>query len=161
MRVVAPYTKKRPEVLRALAGSGRELRNVAKADMAYYWLIAGLWGDGDTFAVVEHDIVVEPGTLAAFEACPSEWCASPYPYRLTGMYAGLGCCRFRGSLIARHPDALEVVARMSDAKHPPGHWCRLDGWLRSVLEQRGEQMCLHEPVAHLGSNWPTHGCTGG
>lgn len=161
MRVVVPFTSLRPETAAALSASGfpHEPVEVDDGD-GYHRLLSGLWAAGESFAIVEQDIVVGPGTLPDLAACPRDWCSCPYPY-MNGLYAGLGCARFRESVIARHADLMDVVAGMSDEGHPPKHWCRQDGYMRAVLMQRGERQCTAHPEVGHSSRSPAHGCIPG
>ncbi len=161
MRVICPHTTISPETRAALDASGYawEARGVSASDTAYSALLAELWADGETFAVVEHDIIPPPGALPALEACPGQWCCHRYPYGF-GRYAGLGLARFSAGLLTAHPDAMERAAEMYDDGHPPGHWCRQDAWLSFVLESRGLARCRHEPDAGHLHSWPSHGCWG-
>lgn len=162
MRVIAPQTKELEPVVTALNASGYkwEAKDVSGSDSAYFDLISDLWESGETFATVEHDIVINPDTLLGFNACQSDWCVALYPYAVTGHYCGLGCCKISGKLIARNKDAMKVTATWADDGHPAKHWCRVDGWLRAYLENRGEQFHVHYPplVGHIGNTWPSHGC---
>ena len=159
--VVLPFTGKlRPEVLWALQSSEHDFEpvDVSASDIAYLELLTYLWRSGETFAIVEHDVVVGPETLAGFDTCPHEWCAAKYPY-LRGVYWGLGCTRFRSPLLQRFPDLMDEVAAYEAPNHPPGHWCVLDMALTAVL--RGHRIEWphqeHGEVGHL-SEGPTHGC---
>jgi hypothetical protein len=162
MRVICPYTVIAPETRAALDASGYpwEARDVSGSESAYWELLAELWGAGEAFALVEHDVIPSAEVLASLGACQADWCAAPFPY-VNGLIAGLGCTRFRPGIITRNPDLLNVVALMSDEKHPPRHWCRLDAWTDLVLSRRGERRCRDHPQAgHLGRS-PSHGCAGG
>lgn len=159
MRLVVPYTSLRPETAEALDASGlpREEIQVDDGD-GYCRLLSDLWEAGETFAVVEQDIVVSPETLPALAGCTGDWCGFPFPYLASDAYYGLGCVKFSAALLARIPDAMGRVALMHDETHPPRHWCRLDGWLQQVLRESGEKRCEHmPPVGHL-HRYPSHGC---
>lgn len=164
MMVVMPFTRQTPECVEALNATGREWvgRDVSASDSAYFDLLTELWAARQTFCLVEHDIIVTADALDGLEACDSDWCVCPYPYGAAqgGLHAGLGCVRFRGSLLERTADALERVAALSDRQHPHRHWCRLDHWLQQiVLPGMGERMCVHATaVGHHGSLSPAHGC---
>lgn len=134
------------------------LERVGHSNRAYFDLLSAMWDRAETFAVVEHDIVVNPDTLDELAACPHDWCALPYPYGRWGLHYGLGCVKFGADLIARNPDAMRKVGVMSDANHPRRHWCRLDAFLQGVvLPDAGEVLHKHDtPVGHLG-----HGCAHG
>lgn len=160
MRVVVPYTHIAAATASALTATDWpiEASYVGASYEAYWELLAGLWQDGETFAIVEHDIVVRPDTLDALQDCPHEWCSYGAPY-YNGVYHGMGCVKFSAGLIARHPRALEQVAEYSDADHPPKHWCRLDAWLQgrvlvSEYRHRHEEVLGHSKADLL----PSHGC---
>jgi len=162
VRVVVPCTDLRPETAAALARAGVPYGIVRMdGDDAYWRLLASLWAAGETFAVVEQDIVIGPGTLQALEACPGGWCAFGYPYLSAQAYYGLGCTKFAAPLLARVPGAMERVAVMYDEGHPPKHWCRLDAWLTQVLTASGEKRCEHTPPAGHLHRYPAHGCVPG
>lgn len=165
MDVIVPYTRLRPEVLAALDTTGHpyETVDVSDSDSAYWELLHEMWAAGQTFCIVEHDIIVEPDTLTRLEECPQEWCASPYPY-FNGHYPGLGCAKFTGSLCQRWPSVIAEIGQWSDPTHPAKHWCRLDGWIHNVLAQKARlTVCANHPqVVHRRDDpddlWPAHGC---
>lgn len=170
--VVLPYTRLRSEVVQALAGDGQDVSmvDVSGSDEAYWQLLADLWSKGAGFIVVEHDVLVRPGALDELDRCHHPWCSFQVPY-VGRVYAGLSCAKFSAALIARYPDALDVIAELSDEDHEPKHWCRLDSWLQShVLNPGGEIMHVHgPPLGHVRDEsspgepppWavaPAHGC---
>lgn len=162
MRVVLPYVEGHTElskVTEALKASGFtwEAIEVSADDEVYFDVISALWGRDQDFCIVEHDIVIGPGTLQRFETCENLWCACPYPY-LRGYYAGLGCARFREELMLAVPNLMAEVAQMSNKRHPPRHWCTVDGFMQQCLLGHGFHMCQHEPVETLGVLTPSHGC---
>jgi hypothetical protein len=161
VRVVVPLTQIRKPVLSALQATGRpfELVDVSGSDRAYFDLLSRLWSNGETFCIVEHDIVIHPAALDELEACAGDWCGFPHDYHEWGEQYGLGCVKFTDRLIARNPTALRRVGVMSDERHPKRHWCRLDAWLQGViLPGSGERRCCHQPaVTHLGDG-SAHGC---
>jgi hypothetical protein len=165
VQVIRPYTRLHPEVTTALSSTGQwEDWNVGYADDAYWHLFASLWARGETFCVVEHDVIVRDMALDELASCESDWCSFLVPY--VGLeYAGLACAKFTEALIARVPDALQAVAaNPGDEDHPPKHWCRLDAWLQAALEEAGERKCIHgPPLQHLRDPSdekirPSHGC---
>lgn len=161
MRVVVPYTSLRPETAAALTASGFPFEEIAvDGGDGYHRLLSGLWEAGEAFTVVEHDVIVTAEALDSLDACAGEWCSCPHPY-LSGFYAGLGCARFRAPLLRRHPDVMAEVGLMSDEGHPPGHWCRQDGYMRAVLMRRGERQCAAHPEVGHPSRSPAHGCVPG
>lgn len=166
MRIVAPYVTFAPGVVEALAATDwRWERADVSADVTAYWaLLADLWLAGEPFCIVEHDVLVRPGTFDELADCPHRWCAFPVPY-LGGEYAGLGCVKFSAELIAACPDALQRVGHMSNAGHEPRHYCTVDAWLQVVLMSTSIPRHVHQPALghwrpYPGSPWPSHGCHG-
>lgn len=162
MRVVVPFTDLQPETAVALDATGYEWEavDVSDSDEAYWSLLAGLWSDGETFTIVEHDVVVVQNAMRQFEECYGEWCAFPAQY-VNGPYAGLACTKFSAALIARNPQAVVKAGELYDSTHPPRHWCRLDAWLQRQFA--GERRCFHVPVLrhirdYKGHPQPSHGC---
>ena len=149
-----------PETVAALDASGFawEPADVSASDTSYTRLLEALWGAGEPFALVEHDIVPHPGALAELLGCPRPWCA--FSYQLGSItHAGLGCTRFSAGLLAAVPDAVERTWAESTGVHPPGFWCALDDRLSRVLRGAGFAQHVHEPqVTHLNPV-PSHGCT--
>ena len=166
MKVVLPWTDINPSTIDALASTGWQWESpyVGSSDTSYWQLLSRLWTGGESFVIVEQDIVVRPDTLDGFDECPSQWCGAPYPY-FVGRYVGLGCMKFSADLLRQHPFVMAQVGQMYDDTHPPKHWCRLDGWLQIVLQMAQVPRCqLHEPVGHRdngASLLPTHGCVKG
>jgi hypothetical protein len=80
MRVVVLYTKISAKTVVALNRSGYEFERVKVSDSneAYWEVLADLWGYGEDFCIVEHDIVVGPDTLREIYACPEPWCVCSY-----------------------------------------------------------------------------------
>lgn len=116
-------------------------------DYGYGKLLARHWADGDTFCVVEHDVIVHPTVFDEFDACSEPYCAFPYPL---GPYVApaLGCTRFRAELLAELPDVMERVLKVPTNYGDPGHWRQLDTVLmRTVLLNRyGRQPHIHLPA---------------
>lgn len=164
MIVVVPLTVVWVPVLAALDATGYEyyLVDVSDSDESYWSLLAGLWRSGDSFAVVEHDVIVEPGSIAALDECAEPWCAFAVRYG-AGHHVGLGCAKFTSAFCAKRPTAMGRVGEMSDAKHPQKHWCRLDAWLSKVLAPATPHVHWG-PLDHLrddgGPIAPSHGCLG-
>src|SRR5674476_221247 len=151
VRVVVPYTNLRPETVAALEATNTAYDAIKMDDDQAYWrLLADLWTKGETFILVEQDIIINPGTIASLDTCPSSWCAFGYGYCGLENYYGLGCVKFGGDLMAAVPDLMDQVALMHDEGHPPKHWCRLDAWMSVVFAASGQTRCAHvPPVGHL------------
>jgi hypothetical protein len=146
-----PYTAGlHPEVVAALEADGYapETVDVSGSETAYHDLLAGLWREGRTLIVVEHDVVVYPGALAAMLACPEPWCVTPY--RVNGEYEGyLGCVRFSARLLAEVPDAMDAAGQLTYGP-PPRYWGWIDNRLAQVLGEHGYSKHRHWPaVKHL------------
>jgi hypothetical protein len=159
-RVVIPFTRLQPDVLAAVRASGRpyECVNVSDSDESYFRLLSELWAAGESFTLVEHDVIVGPETLASFDDCPHLWCAAKYSY-LKGSYWGLGCTRFRGPLLKQFPGIMDEVGEYKAPRHSPRHWCTLDQALTHTLSaHRVEFPHIHGEVEHLGDGWPAHRC---
>lgn len=124
---------------------------VDSADQEAYWrLLRACWAtsssDGTDLMVVEHDIVIHAAVFTGFALCTSPVCV--FGYWLGASYGyGLGCVRFRNTLIASQPDALDRVGEIVDDGLPfRRHWKRLDTRMWRVLGIP----CYHEPpVRHL------------
>jgi hypothetical protein len=89
-----------------------EFADVGGSSHAYFDLFAELWHAGETFMLVEHDIVIAPGTVMALEQCDRAWCACPIgvTYRHKGSTcAWFQCNRWRRELMVRYPDLLDDV----------------------------------------------------
>jgi hypothetical protein len=161
--IVVPYTRPHEETSDAIAAAGFSpwvKRFVGGSDAAYFELLTELWAAGETFTIVEHDVIPNRDALVSLDDCSNVWCACPYPYLYGQPHVGLGCTRFRAELLTRHPDLMEVVAGMSDRTHPAKHWCRLDAWITNTLRGRGEHRCeTHPQVEHaMAQRGSSHGC---
>lgn len=162
--VIVPHTEGglREETIQAVDSYGLPVvyHNTGEGDSDYHDLIAEEWAAGKTFITVEQDIVPTAPALQQLLCCDQPWCGFQYEYPpFPFKYAGMGCTKFSAELIARHPDALTETAKWSDPKHPPKHWCRVDGNLKQYLSDRGERLHLHGDVVHLTSGQTGHGCT--
>lgn len=164
MRVFVPYVELAAGVAAGLNSTGMQWDPipVSHSDDAYWATLADMWDAAESFTIVEHDVIIQPDTIAELALCEREWCSFLVPY-FNGPYAGLGCVKFTTPLIRRNPDALNVVAGMSDPSHEPKHFCRLDAWLQQTLGRAGEQLHIHDTIlGHVrpydGPPQPSHGC---
>lgn len=117
-RVVVPHTARHPDTTVALPANA-EWVYVASSSNAYYAALSRWWADGDTFLVVEHDVVCRPDVIAEAAECPEPWCIwgyDPYCHEecREAWRNALGCTRFRAELMVAVPDALSSV--------PPSGW---------------------------------------
>ena len=165
IRVVCPFTAIKPGVAEALDATGIawEAIDVSGSDSSYWELLDSLWTAGETFIVVEHDVIVRPDTLDYLRYCPqSDVCTYPIPYFWSPQAVGMACNKFGSTFIARHPDLMAQAAEMSDEQHPPKHWCRQDQWIQTLI--RPEVYHVHlPPLAHYRepgkSLTSSHGCS--
>lgn len=149
----------RPETEVAAAESGLPVvRTEMLGDHSLHAAMAARWVAGESFITLEQDIVPHEGALRELAACPEPWCAFAYEYPPFGEYAGMGCAKFSRDLIARFPDAMTDTAKWSDDQHPARHWCRVDGWLKQYLLERGATQHIHGRVRHLHRGRPAHDC---
>jgi hypothetical protein len=151
--VIVPYVDLAPETYRAVKDwPGLELYPIDPADVtAYCRLLQQVWAAGETFCVIEHDILPHRTVYYDFVHCPHDYCAFPYPWT-TQIGPALGCTRFRAELLAEIPDAMDQVAEMPSVWGPPGHYRQVDVYLmRRVLRNaHGRQPHVHlPPVEHL------------
>ena len=151
LRVIYPYVREFPEALAALGQRRVEKVDVGSGDQAYWRLMRDLWRSGDDFLIVEQDMVVPSGAVAAFETCPREWCGQPYfMYRTWGCWHGV--VRYRGSLTRSLPDLPDQIAQR--------HWQSLDSaWINHLrLAGRNEAHWHWPPARHLS---PRHAAPSG
>jgi hypothetical protein len=151
VRLVVPHTNLRQETYRATRNwPNVTYRYVGDSETAYSELVCELWEQGETFALVEHDIVVAKGMLDRLARCDQPMCAHPYEWT-TNIGPALGCNRFSAQLLADFPDAANEAAAI-DGGHGAGSWRTFDYWLtRTILEEKyGQVAHLHlPPVEHL------------
>ncbi len=88
--------------------------DVSNSDIAYYVALLDIWKRGETFALLEHDVLCRPDIIQEFEDCPEPWCLYGYdsmchPQCQEAWRNQLGCTRFRSELIAVVPDALSSI----------------------------------------------------
>lgn len=155
MRVIVAYTEVHPDTRAALEGwPGVEYHYTGQDDYAYGRLLRELWKDGESFLLIEHDVVPTLEHLARMVGCENVYCAAPYRW---GQAVGvtLGFTRFRSLLLRSYPDAAEIACRIPHPFGEPGHYhTPLDIWLQAAVlrDLYGLQPCCHLPaVEHR--NW--------
>lgn len=131
-------------VLLNLAAQGFVPR-VVQCEQTYSYdrLFRQLWGAGEPFILVEHDIVPWPGALAQLWSCPEPWCG--YAYHVHGeLRSYLGCTKFDPSRLGPVPLPAELVS-----------WLGMDRVIEKTLMTAGHAGHRHgPPVSHLNF---THG----
>lgn len=158
MRVVVPYVAGMLDeaTAAAVAGSGFpvELRQLDRGDLgAYGRLVRGLWREGQTFAIVEQDVIPTRDQLVELAECPGDWCSFLYDTALypDGPYFGL--VKFSARAMRAHPHAAEcalVIGKRRDTEAP--WWC-VDSNMARDLSIRRLRWCLHDGRvrhAHVG-----------
>lgn len=159
--VAVPFTSLRQETVVALHDEQSVRYAPMRTDESYWELLRDLWLDGRGFIIVEHDIVVNETTIDELKSCDHDWCAMPFHYRGNDHAYALACTKISAELIRRHPEVPDVLGDMSDAQHPPKHWCRMDAWLFAILSTGNEKRHNHfwaTPLQHVGPQFPSHGC---
>ncbi len=147
MRILAPFTWMHDAAEMALREWAPEAERVdVSASLTSYWeLMATVWGLGESFAVIEHDIEIHEHVIRSFAACPELWCVFPYPYRGSPqlLTSALGCARFHDQLLREQPRLL------GDFDEDSRYWRDLDRELSHELEGLGYQAHVHwPPVGH-------------
>jgi len=141
MRLVFPYTERHPEAIAALPVEA-EQTDVSSDPEAYWRLLREAWRSGEDFLIVEHDMVLPPGAILAFERCRREWCAHPYfMYGTWGTWHGV--TRYRGSLTRRLPTLPDEIVNRA--------WPALDSaWINNLRRAGYNEGHWHWPPArHL------------
>ncbi len=146
MRVIVPHTAVHPDTLAGVPEDA-EWYDVSDSPVAYWELLCSVWADGETFCVIEHDVVCRPDVIEEFEECPEPWCVFPYDdfcHRecQEAWRNMLGCTRFDASLIAAVPQALEDI---EERRRP---WLNLCDGIGNNLRAAGFTHHWHEPAVH-------------
>lgn len=110
-------------------------------DDAYRQLLRDLWLEGESFIIVEQDIVPWPGALEELWRCPCYWGSNTYKlHGGEGIHHGFGCTKITTALMARLPKVWDE----------PGHWSELDQRLWFAAREIGQEPHPHRPpVIHL------------
>jgi len=161
MRVVVPFAlkseKSQPWSLQAvrlsLAQDGQEAEfKHMEHDNSYYNLLSRLWNEGQSFIIVEHDIVVWPGGISTLELCPEQWCTLPYYCSVGWIIDGLGCTKFSAEFIQQYPGFLQRPFPTC-CQHTE-FYCGLDRLIAHRMEQLGIKPHVHSPgVVNLNERW--------
>jgi hypothetical protein len=151
--------KLRPEVRAVLAEVGGILADVSASDYSYHALVKDLWNKGESFLLVEEDVLAPPTLLKKMAGCPEPWCGA-YGWRFSGPVGpgetkpqhpkrekefALFCNKFDASLLARTKGMLD---------RSPLKWTQLDLAILGTLAQRGAERHEHGPVKHLTQRHP-------
>lgn len=153
LRVFLPYTRLRDDVVGALREQtdSLELVDVSRRRTDYWAMLRDAWASGEAFAVVEHDVVIAPGTIAGFEACsePLCGCVDPDSDPIMSGSPYLQCVRFSEELIGARPSHISQMPTYTR------HWALLDHVIRARLGKRGYSEHIHTetPTRHMNT-WP-------
>lgn len=158
MRLICPYIELTLATEESLEGLDVEYVDVSSDDEAYWRLLSGLWTEAADFALIEHDIIAPAAFLNSFDACDHEWCAYSYRYKTWEQYTGLGCVRFRASLMRAEPHLMDGVGNMVIGDHPRKHWCTLDSGVQRWLGRYQRRAHVHGMCEHISDGSPTHDC---
>lgn len=143
--VFAPYTYDRPSAVEALP-DGAQRVNVSGSEYDYWRVFCDYWEPSYDLTIVEHDVVIRPDVLEAFNTCPEPWCAFPYddhsPADAEAWANMLGCTRFRKEIIEALPATLKAVEeRFRD-------WHYLCDGIGRILRTAGYTHHWHGPAVH-------------
>lgn len=81
----------------------------------YGRLLDRLWADGETFVLLEHDVVPWPGAVDALLACDEPWCVHEYPFAANAVRWALGCVKVAERLLRGDPVFRGVMWNQLDA----------------------------------------------
>ena len=115
VNILVPYTQRHPKT-EAGVPEDATWAYVGDDDHAYWRLLCEWWERGESFLVVEHDVICRPDIIESVETCPEPWCCYGYddiccPGCMDAWANTLGCTRFRAELIVAVPDAVSSIKR--------------------------------------------------
>jgi|SRR5665213_2371927 len=150
MRVICPCTAQYHPLAEA---AHNKIPNLEQIDVSarhdtYQSLLSELWGEKNSFLIIEHDIEPNDRALRQAKYCGCLWGISPYNGPgLDPLYASLGFVRFRRQLMEEVPELFNTIAIVDDGKEiSPGHWRRLDARISAELKNKHYEPHFHEPV---------------
>jgi hypothetical protein len=113
-----PYTAVHPKTAEAAPRDAIWV-NVSHSNIAYYAALSHIWAKGESFALLEHDVVCTPEIIRTIEDCREPWALYWYSdiCHLECREAWrnqLGCTLFREEIIRAVPDAVSSI--------PPDRW---------------------------------------
>lgn len=149
MKVVCPYTELNPAteyVLNIEPQTEVKFVDVSGWEEAYFWLMYKYWKQGETFIVVEHDIVPWPGALRSLDRCEAPLCAymAPHAPMIEDFSYGLGLVKYGKALMDKFPDHLDNPTTRV--------WYNVAYELTDRLNKAGVEYHYHSPpVIHINS----------
>lgn len=143
MQWYIPYTYVHPMTV-AGAPADAIWVDVSASNLSYFGALLDWWTRGESFAVLEHDVVARPDVIEAFETCPEPWCTYGYstichPTCMEAWRNALGCTRFRSEIIAAVPNAVSSIPEDG------WDWHNLCDGLGNHLRAAGYSHHWHEP----------------
>lgn len=144
MKVIVPFSsgKLQETVVKVLNSYRLPVRYELLVDaLDYSRLLRQMWREGETFVIVEQDILPWPGAIEELFYCPGQWCSCSYPYGgAPGIYHMLGCTKISSQLMLNTPHLWDT----------PVHWSQCDVHLRDGALSMGQEPHPHRPPAiHL------------
>lgn len=145
----------------------------------YHEMFCELWRQGQTFAVVEQDILVGAKTLRTLLSCQRPWCGAHYQIGgALNTSVMLGCTKFSASMMKRHPEVPAKLAEFGCAVYAtptgshadcgktsrehdgglPRTWVKLDTRVSTVMMELGYKPHRHGLVEHLHDYTHAQGC---
>lgn len=154
-RIVLPFVAGglRQEAVQALSQSRLPfdaIRLDAGDDGAYAALVEQLWAAGETFILVEQDVVPTRSQLLALARCHGNWCSYCYAGAGYPRAPMLGCVKFGRELLARRPEVGQTVLLTHHTRTHHVGWRSVNETLSHHLWTLGETWHRHHPdVVHL------------
>lgn len=119
-----------------------EFFDVSARPDSYYEMFRRVWADAQDFVLIEHDIVIRPGTIEALDACPEPWCACPIGVeakRSGRDEAYFQCNRWRREMMLERPDVTEIPIQRR-------HWGTLDAFFLARMRGNVHKKVVGETV---------------
>jgi len=150
MVIGCPYAgEPDPRTVSSLAEYGVAYVDVSHHSASYPSLLGRLWGTCESLVIVEHDIVVPPGTIEAFKMCPEDWCYHKYAGIQSWGWPALGLVRVRG-------DAMEIAAKCWEKylqRRPLGGFLNPDTLQPQPVEEIDADEHKHLPPWNSDPQW--------
>lgn len=152
-RVLCCPVTPHPDAIEALNRYAPQAEIVdATGDNYAYWReISARWTGETDLILVEQDIEIGPGTIAAMADCDQDWCCFAYPIFRTKvrLRVGLGCTKISASAQRKVPAKLIAEGfQLCAACKGKGCWWHLDGRVAAMLKRNGFFPHVHGDVIH-------------
>lgn len=120
MLVVIPALTRECPAVKALELEGVKHDVVLmEDDYSYSELMMALWNNGDSFMILEHDVVPWPGAIEKLAQCSLSWCGHHYPFAPNCIRGAMGNVKFSRQLIAQCPNIYKLWETVK--------WNQIDG----------------------------------